>query len=323
MKRTLLFLYILSVMCTSTYAQTEIHNTMFMFNKLAYNPAYAGSREVTSISGYYRDQWSAIDGAPKTYGATFDAPLGNRSSSFRELAMGLVFSNEQIGVERKQNITGYYSFRFKLKNETIMALGLNAGVQLYSANYATLNPFHQNDPNLAKDVNSALLPNFGTGFFWYNDDFYLGGSIPNIIQNYYDKNEKYTNKYRARQVRGYYLNGGYVFHANESFDVLPQGMVRYTGDGTYQLPINCDINLSFIFVKRFLLGVTYRTDKSFEGIVQMQVTKNINLGYSYDYLLSGLSGYNNGAHEIVIGYDFNRHRDEYSPYEKPHFAKLF
>ena len=303
-----------------SFAQTETHNTMFMFNKLLYNSAYAGSREVTSVNAYYRDQWNAIEGAPKTYGFTFDAPVGNYNKPFREIALGLSFNNEQIGVELKQTATAYYSIRFKQRDESVLAFGLQGGAQLYSASYGQLNPYQQSDPNLVKDIKSAFLPNFGAGFFWYSENFYLGASIPNILENYYDKNEKFHNNTRSKQVRGYYLNAGYVFHANESIDVLPQLMVRYAGDGTYKLPINCDINISAIIYQRLLLGFTFRTDKSFEGILHLQVTKNINVGYSYDYLVSALSGYNNGAHELVVGFDLVRGN---SKYDKAHFIKSF
>jgi len=52
-------------------------------------------------------------------------------------------------------------------------------------------------------------------------------------------------------------------------------MMRYAINSDYRLPFNCDINLSAIALDRFLLGFTYRTDKSFEGIVHVQATKKL------------------------------------------------
>jgi type IX secretion system PorP/SprF family membrane protein len=200
-------------------------------------------------------------------------------------------------------------------------LGLRAGTELYTANYATLNPYQQFDPNLAKDIKSASLFNFGAGMFWHKEDYYLGIGIPNIIENYFDKNEKNTQNKRARQVRGYYATTGYVFHSGETVDILPQVVARYSGNALYSLPFNADINVSFIFSKRVLFGVTYRTDKSLEGMMRIQATRNLSIGYSYDYLLSGLSGYNNGAHELILGIDFAKRH--YGDYDKVHFITLF
>jgi len=320
MKCILVLLSLLSLFQLKIRAQDEIHSTMFMMNKLLFNPAYAGSRDLTTINADYRNQWSAIKGAPTTLSAAVDGPVGNYNNYFREVAVGLSISSEQIGVETKQIFTGYYAYRIRLKNESILSFGLDGSAMLYSANYSLLDPYQPNDPNLARNIKSIMLPNFGAGLFWYSENYYLGLAVPNLMQDYYDLSEKKINNLASREVRGYYLNGGYVFHVDEAFDLLPQFMARYIGNGTYQLPFNCDLNVSGIIAKKFLFGATYRTDKSFEAIVQMQVTRNIFVGYAYDYLISALNGYNNGAHELIVGYDFVRGEARNEP---PHFAKLF
>ena len=320
MKHIYTLLSILCLYSVQVLAQTESHSTMFMFNKLLYNPGYTGSRDVTSMNAFYRDQWNGIKGAPKSYGFSFDAPVGNYDLPFREVALGVRFSNEQIGVERKQEVVGYYAYRIKLENESVLSFGLEAGTMFYLANYNQLNPYQQGDPNLANNVNSVSLPNFGAGVFWHGENYYVGASVPNIVQNYIDKAEKNINDKKARQVRGYYANGGYAFHIEETFDIMPQAMVRYSGNSIYQLPVSCDLNLSFVIDRRVLFGFTYRTDKSFEGILHIQASKSLNIGYAYDYLASALSGYNNGAHEFTIGVDIERGA---SKYDKPHFMRLF
>jgi hypothetical protein len=69
-----------------------------------------------------------------------------------------------------------------------------------------------------------------------------------------------------------------------------------------------------------MVGATYRTDQSIAGVVHVQATRYINIGYSYDYTASGLSGYNNGTHEVVLGFDFVRDRNRYA---NPRFIKSF
>lgn len=321
MKYLFLFITLWCMLPLSSRCQTDAHYTMFMYNKMYYNPAYTANREVTSITGYYRNQWSAIEGAPKTMGVAFEAPLGSRDQSPKQIGIGLTVNSEQIGVEKKQDVFGNYAFRFRMDNESILSFGIRAGAQLYSADYTQLNPYQQNDPNLQKNVANATLFNFGLGFFWHNEDCYVGGSIPDLVENYYDKNEKGQQNTRARQARGYYLSGGYVFHSGDDLDILPQVMARYVNDGTYTLPFSCDLNVSFFLAKRLMLGVTYRTDKSFEGLVHMQVAKSLSVGYAYDYVISPLNGYTNGAHEVVLGFDFAGRK--YERYDKVHYLGLF
>ena len=45
-------------------AQNDPLFSQYMFNKLAFNPAYAGSRYGLSIDALYRTQWTKLDGAP-------------------------------------------------------------------------------------------------------------------------------------------------------------------------------------------------------------------------------------------------------------------
>ena len=50
----------------TSFAQQDPQYTQYMYNTMSVNPAYAGQREVLSITGLYRTQWVGIDGAPDT-----------------------------------------------------------------------------------------------------------------------------------------------------------------------------------------------------------------------------------------------------------------
>ena len=301
------------------FAQSDPHYTMFMYNKLLYNPAYAGSRDVASINATYRDQWVGIDGAPKTINISADGPLGSYMNPFRSVAVGISINSETIGVEKNTDIMTYYAYRIQT-GSSVLSFGLSAGAKLYSANYGSLNPFQMNDKLLTQNIQNAFLPNFGAGIFWSSDKFYLGASIPNMLQNYYDKSASTANNLVSREIRGYYASGGYVINCSESFKLEPQFMVRYAGNGTFQLPMDCDFNLSAIIYDRVMVGCTYRTDNSVEGIVHLQINRFVSAGYAFDYTMSALNGYNSGTHEVVLGFDFVKDNNKYS---NPRFTKSF
>ena len=46
-----------------------------MFNQLALNPAFAGSRDVLATSLTYRNQWTGIGGSPKNGAFSIQMPL--------------------------------------------------------------------------------------------------------------------------------------------------------------------------------------------------------------------------------------------------------
>ncbi|XZF16211.1 PorP/SprF family type IX secretion system membrane protein [Chitinophagaceae bacterium MMS25-I14] len=302
MKYTLVALGML--FSSAVFSQGYPHYTMFMFNKLLYNPAYAGSRNVTSVNAAYRSQWTGIDGAPRDISLTIDGPVGNSDKEFRPVALGLAINRETLGPVDNNTINASYAYRIRME-KSVLSFGLQAGVSMYSARYSDLNPYDQNDEVLANDIKNRIMPNAGAGVYWSSSRYYLGLSVPALLQNYYDKNEPtYASGKKARQTRAFYLSGGYGLPVNDYLTLLPQFMMRYVGNGTDQLPFSTDINLTAIIYKRLMIGATYRTDKSLEGIVHIQVAKKLNIGYAYDYLLSDLSPYAKGSHEITIGFDF-------------------
>ena len=56
-------------------AQQEPQYTQFIFNKLTYNPGYAGSFVSPTLTAIYRNQWLGIDGSPKTQILTYNQHL--------------------------------------------------------------------------------------------------------------------------------------------------------------------------------------------------------------------------------------------------------
>lgn len=303
-----LLLLLAIVFSCQAHAQSDQHYTMFLYNKQLYNPAYVGSKDMLSSNADYRNQWTGMNGAPKTFNATIDGPAGNYMRPFRPVAFGGSIAGERIGVESNTNVMGYYAYRIQLEH-SVVSFGLRAGIKMYTGRYSQLTLAQQNDLSFNQDVRNAILPNTGAGIYWYGKEGYAGFSVPNILQNYYDKKQNPTPK--AKEVRGYYFCAGYVFPVNDVVKIQPQLLTRYAGNRLYQLPFNCDFNASAIFYDRLMTGVTYRTDKSFEFIVHVQATRDINIGYSYDLLMSDLAGYDKGTHEMVIGYNFIRDNSKY------------
>jgi type IX secretion system PorP/SprF family membrane protein len=70
----------------TVHAQQEVQYSQYMFNMLAVNPAYAGSRDVLSMTGLYRQQWVGLEGAPTTQSFTIDMPI-----SKEKVGIGLCF----------------------------------------------------------------------------------------------------------------------------------------------------------------------------------------------------------------------------------------
>ena len=73
--------------------------------------------------------------------------------------------------------------------------------------------------------------------------------------------------------------------------------------GIFHYPSTCQ--LSFLFYDRLWVGAMYRVGDAVGGLLQIQLSNQLRVGYSYDVTASDLSTFNNGTHEILVSYDFN------------------
>ena len=89
-----LILLVFSALTINTsFAQQDPQYTQYMYNTMSVNPAYAGQREVLSVTGLHRTQWVGIDGAPQTQTLGIHAPLRND-----KIGLGLSIVNDALGL---------------------------------------------------------------------------------------------------------------------------------------------------------------------------------------------------------------------------------
>jgi len=95
-------------------AQQDPAYSMYVFNGLFINPAYAGSHEVVSLMGIYRQQWVGLDGAPSTGNISVHTPLRRE-----QYALGAIISNDKIGLGNTFSFTPSFAYRIKLKESRL------------------------------------------------------------------------------------------------------------------------------------------------------------------------------------------------------------
>ncbi len=82
----------------------------------------------------------------------------------------------------------------------------------------------------------------------------------------------------------------------------------------FDSPVSYDINLNALYLEKFELGVSYRLDDSFSGLVGFQVTPNIRVGYAYDHITSEINTVADASHEVILTFDlFFKKRTMRSP----------
>lgn len=281
----------------SLHAQQDPMYTHYMYNTLVVNPAYAGSRDALTVTALHRSQWVSFRGAPQTETMTFHTPLKNN-----HLAVGMYVINDRIGPINNTSVFGDFAYRIQLTPKSRLAFGLSAGVRVTQARLSALELEQQSDPAFQNNIINKTNPNCGFGIYYSREKFYLGASAPYLFQNKYSDitldNETLLS---GSEQRHYFLIAGTVLDISDKFAFKPTTLVKLTPAA----PIEADITASFVYVQRLSLGANYRTGDSFGALIGFNITKQLFLGYSYDWSF-GLktSKYNNGSHEIVLRYDF-------------------
>jgi type IX secretion system PorP/SprF family membrane protein len=317
-KWAVIILLTLGVSSTEVLAQQDKMYSQYMFNMMALNPAYAGSRDVLSATGLYRNQWVNVEGAPKTMTFTLDAPINKE-----RVGLGVQVYNDQIGLQNETGIYASYAFRIRIGERSTLALGLQAGATSFRWNLseAMLSPGGGNDPVFNTNI-SKILPNFGTGVYISNDKAYLGISVPQLISN--NLSEYNTGDNRAKQKRHAYLMSGFVINLGSTLKLKPSLLAKYA-EGA---PIGLDGNLNLWINDRIAIGTSYRHNQwstlnnssgsggsindyvsdAVVGMAEIQLTDQIRIGYAYDMMLNGLKqsnlSINSGSHEVMLRYEF-------------------
>lgn len=289
---------IILVTSYSLHAQQEAMFTHYMYNTLAVNPAYAGSREALTATLLHRSQWVDFKGGPTTQTFTLHSLLKNN-----KIGLGGSLINDKIGPVK--NMAAYIDFAYiiKLSEKSKLAFGLKGGINSMQANLSALELDDQSDVTFQNNINSKILPNFGFGMYYSNEKFYAGLSIPKLLENNFRNSEvKFSTKI-TEEIRHYYFIAGGVIKLSEKIDLKPTTFIKVTKAA----PIEADITTTFIYQKKIFIGAMFRTGDAVGLLVGYNLTPQVHVGYSYD-LSYGLktSVYNKGTHEIMISYDFTK-----------------
>lgn len=295
MKKFIITLVFLSVSIWSLKAQQDAQYTQYMYNTIAVNPAYAGSRGVLSINALHRSQWVGLDGAPTTQTLNFHTPTRGR------LGVGLSIVNDRIGNGTNQDtyFDGVVSYTIPTSETGKLSFGIKAGGHLLNIDFSQLQNYNNEATSVGlANIDKTFAPNFGAGIYYHTDHFYAGLSVPNFLKTEHFDTSSVS---LAQERMNFYFITGYVFDLNPNLKFKPAALVKaVTG-----APLQIDFSANFIINDKFTLGAAYRWDAALSALVGFQITDQFMLGIAYDREITelGSSSFNAGSFEILLRYE--------------------
>ena len=177
-----------------------------------------------------------------------------------------------------------------------LGMGLSFGLMQYGYDGTWVTPDQTSDIFLPDPNSSKSVPDFGLGFYFTSEDYYLGLSATHIIPMEVDFNG--TAIYN--QARHYYFLAGYDYDITEDFSL--RGNMFSKTDG---VSLQTDININTFYKENYWTGVSYRYEDALCFLVGFQVANNLTFAYAFDLVTSKLSTQANGSHEVFLRYAFD------------------
>lgn len=285
-------IFLLISMLGQAYGQQRPMQSLYMFDPLLLNPAYAGNHVQLSATAIYRNQWVNFPGAPRTLTATVH-------SGFRDsrAGVGIIAGRDEIGIHGENSLYLAYSYKIPLSqySNTTLSFGLQGGFNDFKSDYGKLNPRNPTDPFFGV-VDRTMTWNFGAGLYLRSDKYFVGFSVPYGLNNKVVDFESLESE--ALQRRYFYLTGGFTKELSKDVKLFPSTVIRFQEEA----PLSFDFNLLTVLYDVVGFGVSYRLDDSVVGLFELQLNENFHVGYAYDFTTSDMARFSNGTHEIMVNY---------------------
>jgi len=300
--RTVLYIGCLLLAIENSVAQEDIRFSNYTYNRLFYNPAYAGSSQFMEAVLAYRNQWVDVEGSPETAVVSIQAPINHTN-----FGLGAVVYNNSFGIQKDNAIFLNYAYHLKVSYQGILSMGIQAGVINKQIKWTELTTFDPNfpspdDPAFPDQDVSTWVPNFGIGFYYYTPKFYVGFSAPRLLSNDQPSTEGFSEnmKFEARNIP-FYFGAGTKMDMNHELKFAPSLLLvkQHSGKAI------ANVNLEFLHKSGVSIGAGYRTDDSWAGLLGYQLSQKIRFSYSYEKYFGKYQSKGFTNHEIILNYNLS------------------
>jgi len=287
--------------------------SQFYSNPLYLNPAFAGTSSHPRIVSNYRNQWPSSGNTFVTYNVSYDKYIVGMKGA---IGVQTLYDREVSGNINTIQSSFVYCYHTKVNDHFFFTSALQAGFifkQFNTKNLIFPGMINQENGNIngnyAIPVESGqkIFPDFTFGMVGQRDDVYFGFSLSHLTKpnqsilegdGMGDLPMKYTLHVGAKThefIRSLFSKG---------FSLSPNAI--YQQQGVFK-----QLNLGMYMVSNSItFGTWYRNNLSArpDAIIGMigYATPYFQLGYSFDYVLSDLSLYTMGSHEISLIFYLDR-----------------
>lgn len=291
MSKSIIVIALLLFISNVSFGQQIPLKSLYLYNRLSYNPAEAGTRDYIPVYLSGRKQWMGVENAPETQDVSINAPIGAK------LGLGLQLYNETTGIADRTGGSLSFSYRIKTSQKGNLSFGLSAMFTQFNFDKDKIVTQNPNDLTILNNDLSYFIPDASFGLNYFGDKFRLGLSAVNLIETNKDLSSISVDNTLDRVM---YLDGSMKMGLSNKLDLIPSVSARYM----FQAPIVFEGNLRLMYNDLLWVGAGYRSQDALVFEAGLEFKKFV-VGYAYDYTLSDISTISNGTHEILVGYQIS------------------
>ncbi len=309
MIKYILTYYIVFFFFININAQQDVLFTQFAYDKLGYNPAFAGTYDHTSLTAIYKNQWLGLEGSPNRFSASL-----NFSGLEQNLGLGFHIDKTAISIFDKTTIKGSYAYKVPL-HKGMFSVGISTSLRQFKADWTDENlrppSGFSNDNSIEQNIYTRQIFNIGFGLYYHNEDYFFGTAIPRLNKANIDFEEE-QDELQTSEIRLVNMMGGGKFQITEKWELSPQVLITFAEATPFQF----ELSTIGILDNKYHLGLNYSTGgstlnpaESLDLILGYQHDLQIFLGMAYDITLTELRQFSSGSLELILNYRFSRKRN--------------
>lgn len=312
---------LLTLSTTPLSAQQKPQYSQYILNQFILNHALTGIENYSEIMISHRRQWTGIEGAPETYYLTAHTPLGKKDyrttatsqavegieaiTTFRSPVKphhgaGFQVVNDKSGPLSTLSAYATYAYHIGLTRKLTLSAGFGAGFNRYSLNASLLEFNNITVDPVVYSGNYLNKAGFDmmTGLYLYSQNFFLGISAQQILPSGLSFSENSISRSSGTTVPHLFATTGYRFGLGNDINLITSLMVKYVSP----LPLQPEVSAKIQFRNLFWLGAGYRHSDGFYGLLGLNISPSLSIGYAYDNKTSSLVTSGVRTHEFVLGY---------------------
>jgi type IX secretion system PorP/SprF family membrane protein len=328
LSKVLLLSVISGFISLAANAQQEPLYSQYIMNGFLINPSIAGRDGYTTVNLTIREQWVGMNGAPRTYAASFQTRLLknsyiSKSTSVRKkmvrptkggnVGLGGYVFNDRNGIVSRTGILAAYSYHIPLgrtgTTPNFLSLGLAATFYQYALDLNGNLLLHDVDDEFLNNYDRVTyIPDFNFGASYTTEKYFIGFSMTSLSRgSILFSNQGNNNR---SELGHYYLTGGIKIHFKGAPDWMlqPSTMIR-SSDMLFKAA-QMDLTGRVYYKDDYWAGISYRTNNAIILMIGGRYDR-FYFGYATDFALTDIHGKTLGSHELTMAVKFGESARRY------------